>query len=184
MDDAPANYHDHQTGDAEILTEARATGNESKAWGRKVDPLAPPRSVNFPFEEIFSRLDGMETPTGPDWEFIAKAFKQLLLWVNAPLLGRPSRDNLRFTGIRVAAALWVLDPSAFEDGCSMTRLARALGVHKAVLSEYTSAFSRFSGIQNRSQAHARNGQHRKALRTTFRNGQMPRSVEADVRKND
>ena len=117
------------------------------------DPLAPPATVQFPWEEVFERLDAGKGTEGRDREELAEALKAVIAWmVSTPVT---SPRSLKVVGQRAIALAWVLDPKLMQ-GRSLSRIAKGLGISPDTLQRLSGQVSRAYGIRNRGQAHAAN----------------------------
>jgi hypothetical protein len=124
--------------------------------GSRVDPLAPPRTVDFDWADVFRRLGEAPGEDGNSWAKAASALKEVLFFLVEPAKGvRPSNcdKRLNLIGRRAVALAWVFDPDLFS-GESLSCLARRLGLSPRSLAELTGTASRITGIRNRAQAHA------------------------------
>ena len=121
----------------------------------RVDPLAAPTVAEPDWRAIFRALDEPEGADNADSEALQLAVSNLLDWVLERSSARRG-DAARMAGRRLIALAWVMDPNRFGDDPSMSKVAKLLGVHKAILSELTAEFSRKFGLRNRHQKHGWN----------------------------
>lgn len=105
----------------------------------------------FPFEEVFERLDGPQQPDGADR--LADAMRALLHWASDVHLGH--RSASRIIAARTVAMLWVIAPAEFG-GRSLRRIAKDSSLDLNHLKRASAAFSRQFGIRNHGQSHAWN----------------------------
>jgi hypothetical protein len=108
-------------------------------------------AYDFPFEQVFERLDGPQQPDGDDR--LADAMRALLSWASDVRLGH--RSASRIIASRTVAMLWVIAPSEFG-GRSLRRIARDSELDLNHLKRATAAFSRQFGIRSHGQSHAWN----------------------------
>ena len=123
-------------------------------------------SEQFPFEDIYARLDGdVETLREDAMRLAGSAIHHAFEWAAEPLKFKnlTNEEKLRQIGLRTLAALWTVSPE-FVGGISGRQLSRDLGYCHAAVSEAASAFTRRFGIRNGAQAHGRNGLHASELR--------------------
>jgi hypothetical protein len=133
-----------------------------------LEPLTEPDFHPFPYEEIYKILDGEHEMTDEEMKKLAKALKGVLLWAAKPIRTPSVRPvdvkiKLRQIGLRVMAALWVLeplDPTGFKEGpISGAELSLQLSNNRVAISDAAADFTRIFGIRNRCQCHGRNGKH-------------------------
>jgi hypothetical protein len=117
------------------------------------DPLAPPATVQFPWEEVFEHLDAGKGPEGIGREELAAALKAVIGWLVSTPVTNPR--SLKVIGQRTIALAWVLDPKLMQ-GRSLSRVAKATGISPDTLQRLSGQVSRAYGIRNRGQAHAAN----------------------------
>jgi hypothetical protein len=112
----------------------------------------------FPFEEVFERLDGPAPTRSPG--DLAEMVKALLGWSIDIRFGH--RTSHQLVASRVVAALWVVNPGAFE-GRSLRSVASSTGISFDQLVRATAAFSRRFGIRSHAQSHAWNYKPRQGV---------------------
>ena len=122
----------------------------------QLDPLAEPDREEFPFAEVYERLDGVkavldELPENVHKQ-VAIAINKLNCQICARVLTSPAPELL--IGRAYIMLNWLLNPSAFTGkAASQAHIAKCLGVSSAALSPLTSELSKRYGIRNRFQAH-------------------------------
>ena len=117
------------------------------------DPLSPPATVPFPWEEVFDHLDSGKGREGRDREDLASALKAVIAWlVSSPVT---SPRAIKVVGQRAIALAWVLDPQLL-DGRSLSRIAKGLRISPDSLQRLSGEVSRRYQVRNRGQAHAGN----------------------------
>jgi hypothetical protein len=119
----------------------------------RADPLGPPASVPFPYEEVYARLDAHGGFANRDREELAAALKAVIGWLVSTPVTNPR--SLKVVGQRAIALAWVLDPKLLQ-GRSLSRIAKGLGISPDTLQRISGQVSRAYGIRNRGQSHAAN----------------------------
>jgi len=122
----------------------------------QLDPLAEPDREEFPYGEVFDRLDGAKAILD---ELPHDVRKQVALAINR--LNRQVCDHVLTSHApelligRVYIMLnWLMNPSAFTGRpVSQAYIAKCLGVSSAALSPLTSELSKRYGLRNRFQVH-------------------------------
>ncbi|HZV36749.1 MAG TPA: hypothetical protein VFB72_19385 [Verrucomicrobiae bacterium] len=113
--------------------------------------------ADFDWDELSRRLGEATDNDLEDVDFvrIRKAILTLLEWMIEPVVSKRKRKRPAFVISRRAVALaWVMCPELFSTQnktSSLSDVARALKLHKAVLSEETSAFSKQFKFRNQFQ---------------------------------
>ena len=93
--------------------------------------MSPAPIVEFPFEEIYSSLDGC-TGQERDTAIQGAALTQLVDWLAGSDLKRYGLRRLQIMGLRVMVLSFALRPELM--GGSYARMARLLGVSPRVMS--------------------------------------------------
>lgn len=108
------------------------------------------RHVDFDWHGLEEALGEAGKECGcDDWAKLSEAFRLLSEW-------SLKANTLQQVGIRTIALAWVLNPGYFDGSPSMRKLAKAFGVNRSVLSNFTSEVRRKYGITNRAQSHGWN----------------------------
>lgn len=123
------------------------------------------RSIDFPWEELFSRIDNQPEDLRAELrQDLAAGLGEMLRW----LIRGDGQDRLyvrgQIAGCRAIALAWVLSPDIFDGTPSLCALAERLGVPRATLSRHTADVTKRWGILNRAQA-----PHHKATRRKLSN---------------
>ena len=127
------------------------------------------RAIEFPFEELIARLDGIENEADRHREKMAQGLIELLRFFAGNCLKKESGitdEDLRQAGLRMLAALWTLDPSLYDGSPSAAKLSARLGLNRGAVSTRATEFTARYGIQNRAQSHGRAGAHADRLHRT------------------
>jgi hypothetical protein len=104
------------------------------------------QAQDFDWESLY---DALGETSATDVDELNRKLLSLLEWAVEPIRSRRTRKRRTETlARRVVALAWVVCPELFGQKSSMTDLATSLGMHKAVLSELTSAFSKRFGVRN------------------------------------
>ncbi len=110
-------------------------------------------SINFDYDEVFDRLDGVEPEPELDSAELAAVLGS---WINAESSKSMSDiDNAVRIGRRAMVVEWTLNPAAFG-GISLRELARQYEIHRNTLTRLTGEVSRLLNYRNHAQSHAHN----------------------------
>lgn len=129
------------------------------------DAVFAQHSQEFNYDALFERLDGLVESgdiAEQDITGLPIALKNVFDWLFEPVKpksGNTAKRTRRVTeqiGRRAIALAWVMDPSRFGNDPSLTQVGTSLGIHKAVMSELTSQFSKQFGVRNKHQSHGWN----------------------------
>jgi hypothetical protein len=105
---------------------------------------------DFDWDSLYDRMGELKDA---EIELINRKLLMLLQWIVDPVQHK-KLSRKRVSSVlskRVMALAWVICPQLFSGKSSMTHTASMLGMHKAVLSELTAAFSKQFGVRNKSQ---------------------------------
>ena len=109
---------------------------------------------DFPFDEVFKRLDGDKTGMEQrDYVAMCNALQKILTYlINGKSRSNGNRFPSRSISMRVVAFAWALNPSLFgDDGPSMSVITKRLGLNRRLLSRYAAEVSKLFAIRNRIQ---------------------------------
>lgn len=116
----------------------------------KASAIDAPKHIEFDWEALRRALGEAKEELGDtDYTAMASVLHELLAWI---IRG----NRLHIVGRRAIALAWVVNPALFSDGPSAAKLARRVGVHKAMLSEDAANASRKFKMRNRAQQHGWN----------------------------
>lgn len=122
--------------------------------GAKTDPLACAVS-DFPFDEIYRRLDGepelCQLDTSMTRAQVAKLLSDVLGWIVCARC-QDSR-SVKLAGSRALAAAWVINPALIGEVEPSHTVAEKRGLHRDKFSNKAAEFSRRFKIQNPYQIH-------------------------------
>ena len=125
--------------------------------GAERDPLAPVPVIDFDWQALYAALNEAERAAGDDYERMIDGFRELALWVTAPVRYQyhksGARKRLEISGLRMLALMHVLDPGCIEGTPSGRALSERLGLNRSAISELAAQISARFGVRTRVQAH-------------------------------
>lgn len=114
------------------------------------DPMDA-RSVDFPWEEVFARLD-KEAVTDEAMALSIALLGEVLRWLMRGCGEQRLFLRGNLAGRRAVALAWVIRPDLFEGVPSIRALAERIGVPRQALSRHASEIAKRWGVFNRAQA--------------------------------
>jgi len=125
--------------------------------------------TDFPFEEVYRRLDGEPSEPLPDstQPNTAEMLSLLMEWLKSDCKAREDERAVNYIGKRAIAAIWVVKPELFGNVAGHM-VAKSFGISSFKFSKAASEFGRVFGIRNCYQRHdaknkpARRTKHKEA----------------------